>query len=328
MKKLLAVLLSALMLTGCAALPGEERSFAVVLGLDCREEKWQAGVRIPTYQSGGGYATLTAEGASLGEALARLNASAPMELHYGQLRLLVLSNEVAETEPLQELLHALAERGEVRPQALVCVTEERMQALLDAMKPSTGSRLSKSVEAMAQARQAQGAAPEATLSSVLRMGERQQPVLLNAGLENGALKLSGGWLTDGKIIREKLTETETQLLSLMQGRLKQGTLALEGDTLTLLNADCVIRLEGGTARCRVKLRYGSSTLTEEGVSRAVEEALREVTGKLASAGCDALGVGRQAMMACATVHEWNGMNWQEQYPTLTWVFEISPEKEA
>ena len=328
MKKLLVLALAALMLTGCAALPGEERAFAVVLGLGRQGEKWEAGARIPTYQSGGGYTTVTAEGGSLGEALAKLNASAPMELHYGQLRLLVLSKELAETEPLLELLHALAERGEVRPQALVCVTEDNIKQLLDAMKPATGSRLSKAIEAMAQARQAQGVLPETTLSAVLRMGERQQGVLLNASLEDKAVKLSGGWMMAGGQVREKLTETETQLISLLLGRLKQGALALEEGTLTLLNADCSIKLEGGVVRCRVKLRYGASTMTEEGVCQALETALGELTTRLAAAGCDALGLGRQAVMKCMTMAAWRDMNWKQMYPALAWVFDIRAEGEA
>lgn len=328
MKKLLAVVLAAMLLTGCAALPGEERSFAVVLGLDWQNGSWHAGARIPTYKNGGEYATVTAEGTSLGEALGMLNAAAPMELHYGQLRLLVLSEALAETQPVPELFKALAERGEVRPQAAVCVTAEKIKDLLDAMEPSAGSRLSKSVEAMLQARQDQGVLPECTLSSLIRMGERQHAVLLNAELEDKAVQLSGGWMTNGHGVTGSLTKAETQLLSLLMGRLKQGTLALEGGTVTLLDTDCSIRLKGNAAHCMVRLRYGASTMTEEGVRQAITAALQGMTAKLADAGCDALGLGRQAMLACADMTAWRELNWPERYPSLEWIFDIRVEREA
>ena len=328
MRKLVAFVLCALLLTGCTALPGEERSFAVALGIGKQGDVWTAGARIPTYQSGGGYATLMAEGASLGESLAKLSAQAPMELHYGQLRLLALTKQAADSGPIPELLAALAERGEVRPQAAVCVTEEDIKVLLDAMKPATGSRLSKSLEAMVQARQTQGALPESTLSGVVRMGERQQPVLMNAALEGETVQLAGGWMVGGGQLKSSLSSTEMQLLSLLMGRWKQGTIALENNTLTLLDADSSIRLEGGRVHCKVQLRYGASTMTEEGVQQAVAQALRALTAKLADANCDALGLARQAVTAYATMAQWRDANWAGVYPALEWEFAVEAERGA
>ena len=68
MKRIVTLLL-ALACTGCAALPEEERAFAVALGVSGHQGAWTVYARIPTYQSGGGYATVTGEGETLSHAL-------------------------------------------------------------------------------------------------------------------------------------------------------------------------------------------------------------------------------------------------------------------
>lgn len=334
MRKAMAVVLAALLLGGCSALPGEERAFAVVLGINESGALWEAGVRVPTYQTGGGYVTISAKGKSLGEALALLNASAPMELHYGQLRMLVFGKDLATSTQFPEVLRALAARGEVRAQAALCVTEDNVLDVLDALEPATGSRLSKSLEAMMTSRQLVGVVPGITLSDWLRMGERQQAVLMNAALENtdqtaGKVQLSGGWLVNSAgQVKASLTAMDMQLLELLQGRLRQGTLSLPEGTVTLLGASSSVKLIGSEVQVNLLVRYSASNLTEEGLTQALLGALHGLTGKLAAAGCDALGVARQAMTGCVDMTQWHAMNWPERYPALTWRFVVEVEREA
>ncbi len=350
MKKAMAVVLATLLLGGCSALPGEERAFAVVLGISENGGVWEAGARIPTYQTGGGYLTISARGNSLGEALALLNASAPMELHYGQLRMLLFSKGIAQSAQFPELLRALAARGEVRAQAALCVTEDNVPDVLDALEPATGSRLSKSLEALMTSRQMVGVAPVITLSDWLRMGDRQQAVLMNAAMEPqtanavpgmdeaagtqavkgaGKVQLSGGWLADAQEkVQGNLTAMEMQLLSLLQGKLRQGTLSLPEGTATLLEASSSVKLKDQEVHAKLRLRYSASNLTEDGLTQALLSALHGLTGKLAAAGCDALGIARQAMAGCADWSQWHALNWSEKYPALTWRFTIEVEREA
>lgn len=351
MRKMLAVLvLLSMTLSGCSALPGEDRSFAVALGVSENAGVWETSTRIPTYQTGGGYMTISARGNSIGEALALLNASAPMELHYGQLRLLLFSKGLAESAQFAELLRTLSARGEVRAQAALCVTEDNVLDVMDALEPATGSRLSKSLESVMKARQAVGVLPAATLTEWLRMGQRQQPVLMNLALEAkaddavpgmdegageqaakgaGKVQLSGGWLVSAAgQVKGSLTAMEMQLLSLMQGKLKQGTLSLPEGTVTLLQASASTKLQGQEVHCRLHVRYSASSFTEEGLVTAMIASLQSLMEKLAAAGCDALGIGRQAIMQCADMAQWNGLNWQGIYPTLTWRFTVEVEREA
>lgn len=349
MRRLLA-LIAALICTGCSALPGEEHSFAVALGINTTGGVWEACARVPTYQAGGGYMTLAAQGNSLGEAMALLNGVAPMTLHYGQVRMLVFGQELAASVEFAGVLQALAARGEVRQQAALCITADKLTDVMDALEPATGSRLSKSLEALLEARQQAGVLPKTTLSQMLRWGERQQAILADMALapddaaaqpgmdapageqaakDGGQIRLSGGWMLSANgQVQGRLTPMEMQLLSLLEGRLKQGTLALPEGTITLLDASSDLRLQGDAVHGHLLLRYSASSWSEEGLREALQHSLQALCGKLAAAGCDALGLARQAMASCRDMAQWHSINWPECYPALTWHFTIDIQREA
>ena len=328
MRRVCCLLLVVLLLTGCAALPEEDRAFAVVLGMDREGDAWRTWARIPSYQQEGGYLTVSAQGGSLGEAMAQLEAAAPMALHFGQLRMMVFSRALAESGDFPGVMDVLASRNGVRRQAALAVTEHDMASLMDGLEPPTGTRLSKSLEAMMAVRREQGLIPDTTLSGLRRMGERQQPVLMGIALEDG-MQLSGGWLlgADGRL-QGSLTAADQQLLSLLSGIFRQGTLSLGEGTLTVTEADSRVRLMDGEAVCSVRLRYTSSSFSEEGAAQRLNDALSALTAKLAAARCDALGLGRQAMMGCADIEAWRRLDWQARYPALRWRFDLQLERET
>lgn len=328
MRRVCCLLLVVLLLTGCAALPEEDRAFAVVLGMDREGDAWRTWARIPSYQQEGGYLTVSAQGGSLGEAMAQLEAAAPMALHFGQLRMMVFSRALAESGDFPGVMDVLASRNGVRRQAALAVTEHDMASLMDGLEPPTGTRLSKSLEAMMAARREQGLIPDTTLSGLRRMGERQQPVLMGIALEDG-MQLSGGWLlgADGRL-QGSLTAADQQLLSLLSGIFRQGTLSLGEGTLSVTEADSRVRLMDGEAVCSVRLRYTSSSFSEEGAAQRLNDALSALTAKLAAARCDALGLGRQAMMGCADIEAWRRLDWQARYPALRWRFDLQLERET
>lgn len=349
-RSLTVMLLSMLLLTGCSGLPAEDRCFAVVLGLSEHAGIWEASARVPTYQTGGGYLTLAARGRSLGEAMALLNAAAPMEMHYGQLRLIVFSAEIAQQPSFEEVLQALSARGEVRPQAVIAVSNDPVKDVLDALEPATGSRLSKSLETMMDARERSGVTQLETLDGIGRMGVRMQPVLMNiemspgteslpSGMQGtageqpaegtGKVQMAGGWMTaDSGEVKGTLSAAEMQLLSLLRGKLRQGTLSLARGTLTLLDADAEVKLDEDGVLCRVNVRYSAAFMTEEGVQQELISAMQGLMSRLAAAGCDALGLGRKLMLECLTMEEWYSRNWPAEYPSLKWRFVVNAEREA
>lgn len=332
MKRMAILLLCALLCTACTALPAEERSFAVVLGVSLEGGTWTAYARVPTYQTGGGYATVRGEGDSLEAALSALDAAAPMQLHLGQLRMLVFSDDLARTAEFPAALSALAARHDLRLDASVAVTDADLSVLMDAMKPANGSRLSKSLDVLAETRIAQGTVIPAALSNVIRMGERQSPVLMHVSLSGEDVALSGGWpVSQSGVVSEPLTPEETQLLSLMLGHFTSGTLSLAEGTVRLTSAKTETELTLPTmqaASVRLTLRCIASPLTEEALSRAVATACLGVLNRLSAMNCDALALARQAITHASDMADWHDMDWPARYPEIVWSVSVGAEGRA
>ena len=333
------LLLCCMALGGCSILPGEDRSFPVCLGLHTSGDTWQASVRISTYKSPGEYTTVTASGKSLAEAMTLLDASSPIRLHYGHVRLIVFSYELASSDRLAFAVESLARLGTFRADAALCATEDDIPALFDALTPASGTRLSKHITVLLESRIGLGVIPETTLGDWRRMGERQSPLLIAAALgkEGGStgmadfademnagdaqVQFGGAYLVaqTGKVTG-RLTMSEHQVLRLMQGRLDKGALAAGEHALTLLESSAKAELDANenAARLTVGMRYMHADQSEDGVRETVTEAVLQVIGKLAAANCDALGLGRQAIMQAADWAQWRQLAWPEKYPALTW----------
>ena len=282
--------------------------------------------------------TITAGGGSLAEAMTLLDATAPMRLHYGQVRLVIFSRELAESDALIQTLDSLNRLGEFRADALLCVTEDELPALMDEMKPATGTRLSKSIEVLTAARIAQGTIPETTIGAYRRQGTRQSLTMIAIALaEDDAgstgmeilpqdmksagmkVQLAGAWLVSqaGKVAG-RLNAYEHQLLRLMQNGLRKGALTTDNYSLTLLESTADAKLKENAVRLTIRLRYRHSNLSEDGVREQLTKDISGVINKMTAANCDALGLGRQAILHASDWTAWRDMNWPQTYPALIW----------
>lgn len=332
------LVLCCILLSGCSILPGEERAFPVCLGLHAAGGTWQASIRISTYTSPGQYMTVTASGKSLAEAMTLLDASAPIRLHYGHVRLIVFSHELASSNQLKEAVDGLSRLGTFRADALLCATQDDIPALFDEMNPATGTRLSKHIEVLLASRIGLGVIPDTTLGSWRSMGERQSPLLTavalagddaSAGMTSFADDIAGGMkvqfggaylVSQAGKVTGSLTMAEHQILRLMQGSLDKGALTSGDHALTLLESSAKTELDAtqNAALLTIRMRYMHADQSEDDVRKTVTEDASAVIIKLAAANCDALGLGRQAMMTTSDWAQWRQLSWPERYPSLTW----------
>lgn len=332
------LLLCCMLLGGCSILPGEERAFPVCLGLHASGGTWQASVRISTYTSPGQYMTVTASGKSLAEAMTLLDASAPIRLHYGHVRLIVFSHELASSDQLKEAVDGLSRLGTFRTDAALCATQDDIPALFDKMNPATGTRLSKHIEVLLASRIGQGVMPDTTLGIWRSMGERQSPLLAavalagddaSAGMASLADDMGGGMkvqfggaylVSQAGKVTGSLTMAEHQILRLMQGNLDKGAITADDHALTLLESSAKAELDAAqnAVLLTIRMRYMHADLSEDDVRKTMTEAVSAVIGKLAAANCDALGLGRQTMMTASDWAQWRQLGWPEKYPSLTW----------
>ena len=307
MKKLLLLVL-VLCCTSCAALPAEERAFAVALLVERNGTSWQVYGRIPAYKAGGEYLTVTGEGPSIVAALADMDASAPMKVTLSQLRLLVLRGAA---EELSAVLAAFAEELDVRVQCALAVTEEPAHQVMEVLKPDTGARLSKSLDVLLEARREQGI-PVTTLADAARMGTRQSPVLTRLALDDGKLSLNGAWAG------EALTPEESTLLAMLMGTGREVRLTLPEGDVRVRDVHAKACLEGTAAKVTLTMTLVDSALLPQDVERSLADACVHLLSRLSAAGWDALGLGRQAILGMQDMPQWQNMTWPDTYRQIQW----------
>lgn len=317
----LAVLLLLPLLTSCAALPSEERAFAVALMVSRKDDAWQVHARIPTYKTGGGYVTVQGEGTSPDAALSDMDAAAPMHIHLSQLRLLVL--DAALGEEFASVLAALADRPDMRAGCAVAVTESSADAVMAALQPATGARLSKGLDVLLDARIAQGAALPSALADVIRLGDRQSPVLLGLSVTDGAIDLSGGWAM-GASGFAPLSAEETVLLSLLRRDVKDVSLRLPGGAVHVRDVSATVKLGDDLRSVSVTLTMTAvdASVPLEQVEAALAQEVLTLLTRLYGAGCDALGLGRQAIRGVHDMAQWRALDWPALLPQLQWTVSV------
>lgn len=317
----LALLMILPLLTACTALPSEERAFAVALMVDREGANWQVHARIPTYKTGGGYVTVRGKGASPEAALADMDAAAPMHIHLSQLRLLVF--DAALGKEISAVLAALEDRPDMRPRCAVVVTEAAADAVMEALQPATGARLSKGLDVLMDARIAQGTVLPSALADVIRMGERQSPVLLGLSVSDGAIDLSGGWALGASGFMP-LSAEETVLLALLRQDVKDVTLRLSGGTAHVRDASAKVELSADFQSASVTLTMTAvdASLAPATLETALCDELLTLFARLYGAGCDALGLGRQAICGINDMQQWHELAWPHRLQKLQWTVSV------
>lgn len=315
MKTLILLVLPVLLCSACTALPAEERAFAVALCVE-KEDVWRVHGRIPTYQTGGGYMTVTGEGDTFSQALSAMDAAAPMRINLSQLRLLAADVGLARNDELASLLSSLSDRPDMRMQCAVALTDAPAKAVAEALQPSAGARLSKALDLMLDAHHEQGIILPAPLSDVLRMGERQSPILIALSLKGQEIALTGGYTSDGL----RLDKDEIVLLSLLLGHTKSLRLSLPGGAAEVRDVSVNIRLSEDltTASVELTMTATASSFTEDGLEQVLADRILALLTRLSADGCDALGLGRKAILHTRDMVQWHALNWPEHDRSLRW----------
>lgn len=326
MKYIVGLLILTMLCTSCTALPAEERAFAVALAVEKEGDMWRVHARIPTYQTGGGYLTVTGEGDDLVPALSDMEANSPMHVNLSQLRLLAVDRALA--EDLSRVLSEMSARSDLRQQCAVAIADVPAKQLMDALKPATGARLSKAIDVMLDARIEQGAILPAALADVVRMGERQSPVLIALTVADGAVTLSGGYaLTADMALGPKLSAEETALLSLLMGEAKTLRLTIAEDAAEVRDVSARVHLSEDLSEASVELalRMTTSTLTAEGLEQLLADECLALLEWLTAQGCDVLGLGRQAILRTQDMAAWHELRWPERVQQISWRVSVRVE---
>ncbi|MBR3796045.1 MAG: hypothetical protein IKK34_08475 [Clostridia bacterium] len=323
---------------GGAGMPGDEsaQKGAANSGLEATEP---------------GYIVMSATAKSCLRALSLLSATTPRTVNLSQLREIVISRTLAETDATLTILKEIHAMYRANGEAIVVVTPDDAGDFIRRQRAILGIRLSKYLEVLFDHFSEMDAIPPgAQLASVIaamQSSTGDAAVVYAAGnsfdstlVLDGESDLDrlpghlprtspaeneylGSALFSGSRMTGVLTGEETGLLCLMMGKAQRRTTFI-GDAQYKTNLHTRVSRslsrEDGALEVSVHMsltRIAGDAYEPAGlIAGRIESGCISVLQKLQAASCDAVGFGRAAIRTCPTIPDWEEKNWMKTYETL------------
>lgn len=298
-----------------------------------------------------GYIVLSATAPSCLRALSMLSATTPRTVNLSQLREIVLSRTLAETDATLSILKEIHAMYRANGEAVVVVTPDDAGDFIRRQHAILGVRLSKYLEVLFEHfSEIDTIPPYAQLASVISAMESDTldaaAVYAAGNAFDSTLVLPGGEdldrlpghlprtspaeneylgaaLFSGPRMVGTLTGEETGLLCLMMGKAQRRT-AFIGNAQYRTNLPTRVKRTidaDGTLHVRISMNLtrtaGEAKESEQEIAASIERQCVSVLLRLRAASCDAVGFGRLAIRRCLTVPQWEALDWPTLYGTLS-----------
>ena len=301
-------------------------------------------------QTEAGYIVLSATAPSCLRALGLLGATTPRTVNLSQLREIVVSQTLAETDATLSILRQIHAIYRANDEAVVVVTPDNAGDFIRRQRAVLGLRLSKYLEVLFEHyEQLDVIPPNPNLSAVIAAMESaatdaaavyaagndfENTLLLQGESDLDRLpghlprtapapnEYLGAALFSGPRMTGTLTGSEVSLLCLMTGRASTRVTVMNGaqyKTRLQTRVRRGIDSDGTlfvSLRLRLTLTAGEQQRTGEEIAAEIEQDCVNVLQKLQAASCDAVGFGKIRIRAFPDVPAWESLNWPAQYETL------------
>ena len=360
--RLFALLASAaLVLCGCSTTGEvENQAYALVLGVETAEAGGIAlTIRIPRIGKTGSnsegqesepYLVLSAEGDGYAQALEHLQWAAARELNLSHLKLIIVSESLAESEAFPRLIRAIAETRHLYTTAGFVVCEGSAKDFIEGQETILGTRLSSEITAMFKHYASHGAIPSASFADLYfaTLSGLSDPAAIRGFLDEGeapqsdeAAAIIGGSpdamrrtaqtasarqylgaavFRDGRLAA-RLDAADTLYLNLLTSRLDSFAYACDGKAYTLSCVRCPgcrVTVDGGDVDIAVSLWL---TCEEDATREALNAVAQSLKGELEGMirrcqqmDIEPFGFAERAAMRFLTVEDWRRFDWRARYP--------------
>lgn len=360
MKRFLLLGLLALCLLGCGGCNAsvmERQTFVLCVTFDIdKEDKLTIGVLTP--KNGGGdeagsvpeYTMFSASGDTVQQTFALLSDSSPSPINFSQLKLCVISYELAAKQELLPMLEWLNQIPDMRPTAVVTVALGNAKEIIQAQKPDFGMRMSIFLNIYLQQMRSDQTSPCTTLVDCIRdLDSRRIDPILGICAINPAIQAEqqqkqsgeGGKEGGGGAQGGESKEVFSDSFSWGNDMLKEGDIAgmlpRSGDNpveylgaatigngrvsglLSVEETQIVMRVRQ-YARLKLALDGDKTQLqiwlrpAHEEKQKLTAEKVKKTVEKLQLLHCDALGFGNLAAATVYTDVEWERLKMEQRYP--------------
>lgn len=294
-----------------------------------------------------GYIVMSATAPSCLRALNMLSSTTPRTVNLSQLREIVISRTLAETDATLSILREIHSMYRANGEAVVVVTPDDAGDFIRRQRAILGVRLSKYLEVLFDhfARM-DTIPPDAQLASVIAAMESDtidaaavyaagnafdSEIVLSGGADMDRLpghlprtspahnEYLGCALFSGPRMTGTLTGEQTGILCLMMGEARRQSTFI-GNAQYRTNLPTRVRRyidEDGTLCVKIgmnlKLEAGQAERSNEEIAAQIEREAVEVLLRLRAASSDAVGFGRIAIRKSIDIPSWEAENWPDAY---------------
>ena len=297
-----------------------------------------------------GYIVMSATAPSCLRALNMLSSTTPRTVNLSQLREVVLSRTLAETDAALTILKEIHSMYRANGEAIVVVTPDDAGDFIRRQRAILGIRLSKYLEVLFDHfAQMDTIPPDAQLASVIAAMESQSTdaaaVYAAGNTFDSAIVLAGSAdmdrlpghlprtspaeneylgcaLFSGSRMTGTLTGEETGLLCLMMGKAQRRATFIES-SLYRTNLPTRVRRSidpDGTLSVHISMSLehiaGETKHSGAEIAARIEREAAGVLLRLRAASCDAVGFGRIAIRKSIDIPSWEARNWPDEYEQL------------
>ena len=301
-------------------------------------------------QTEAGYIVLSATAPSCLRALGLLGATTPRTVNLSQLREIVVSQTLAETDAALSILKQIHAIYRANDEAVVVVTPDNAGDFIRRQRAVLGLRLSKYLEVLFEHyEQLDIIPPNPNLSAIIAAMESsaadaaavyaagndfENTLLLQGESDLDRLpghlprtapapnEYMGAALFSGPRMTGTLTGSEVSLLCLMTGKASTRISVMDGaqyKTRLQSHARRSIDPDGTlfvSLRLTLTLSAGEQQRTGEEIAAEIAQDCVNVLQKLQAASCDAVGFGKIRIRAFPDIPAWESLNWPAHYETL------------
>ncbi len=296
MRRLMLLTLMLCLLTGCSQRQQvENQAYVLVMGIDRTTDGIGITAQMPKVSqndqaengsAGGTYLKLNVTGSNYADALQRLSWAVPRTLNLSQLKMLVLSEEIARDPHCSDLLEEIAQTKRLFAAAQVVVCAGSAEQFVNNLEAVMGSRLSTDITAMFDHYIENGEIPECRLADCYYLTKSiySDPMLIYANYDDAADAFSdtvdqaaehaktdvknhylGAALFSNGQMRGMWGRSETILANLIRGSTRTFKYEYDGRNLDIAPARAAsIKIDTDANPVRISIELNLSVNSQEG----------------------------------------------------------------
>lgn len=371
---LIISLLLLLLLSGCSqASQVENHAYVLVMGLDkYGDGQMKMTVQIPQISGNaaeeensgknGNYMKLSVSAENYEAALEKLDWASPRDLNLSQIKLIVLSRELAESEECTKLIENIAQTERLYTATRVAVCEGSAEEFVAAIEPKIGTRISTDIDAMFEHYISRGYVPQSSLAELFYLTKSiySDPMVTYALLKDGqkqvessateeASALSGSVesvsesydsdistrflgaavFVDGRM-RGVLNGTQTVIAALLRNEIDSMRYECDGQSLTIVPARPVyIRVDAKNEpicihiNAKLSLAAQEELPDEEKLRSSLEKDIRETIESARQMDAEPFGFAEKAAQHFLTIADWQNFDWDKHYANAEFEIDLS-----